>query len=66
MGGWETFPEGWEYRRKLRRFAPDLQTPNSAATPTHAGVLALFCSLAIWQHQERLRGHDSTRRRCWD
>lgn len=53
--------EGWEYRRKLRRFAPDLQTPNSAAQLDAQHVKGHFNDHGhpvIQQYRERLRQYD--------
>ncbi|MCU0496819.1 MAG: hypothetical protein MUF87_05655 [Anaerolineae bacterium] len=49
--------EAWEYRRKLRRFAPDLKTPHSAAKLDSSQVKGHFQDHGhriLQQYQERL------------
>ncbi len=53
--------ESWEYRRKLRRFAADLQTPNNAARLDDQQVKGHFNDHGhpvLQQYQERLRQYD--------
>lgn len=53
--------ENWEYQRKLRRFAADLQTPNSAARLDDQQVKGHFRDHGhpvLQQYQERLRQYD--------
>lgn len=53
--------EGWEYRRKLRRFAPDLKAPHSAAQLDAQHVKGHFNDHGhpvMQQYNERLRHYD--------
>ncbi len=53
--------ESWEYRRKLRRFAPDLQTAHSAAQLDAQHVKGHFNDHGhpvLQQYRERLRRYD--------
>jgi hypothetical protein len=53
--------EGWEYRRKLRRFARDMQTPHSAARLDNTQVKGHFHDhghLVLQRYRELLRCYD--------
>jgi hypothetical protein len=53
--------EGWEYRRKLRRFSADLQTPNNAAQLDAEHVKGHFNDHGhpvVQQYNERLRQYN--------
>lgn len=53
--------EGWEYRRKLRRFAGELQTPNSAAVLDDQHVKGHFKDHGhpiMQRYEQRLKQYD--------
>jgi hypothetical protein len=57
VGNWI---EGWEYRRKLRRFAVDMRAPNSAAQLDTSHVKGHFNDYGhpvLRQYQQRLHEH---------